>query len=206
MGKIKHLTRVRDFLKKTPVATIASLKKIVGGDYAYLLAENLVKRGELKRIAKGVYSTSDDPTLAVFYFRPAYIGLQAALSIHGLWEQETNAVIVTSQNVRAGLRPVFENNVLVRKIAPKYLFGFEHREYQSLCIPVSDVEKTFIDMVYFRQPIDKDVLKEFRVRIDKSKLDEYLESYPARFRSAVLKVLSQTKLRWQAQTCGCVEV
>ncbi len=193
MGKIKHLTCVRDFLKKTPVATIASLKKIVGGDYAYLLAENLVKRGELKRLAKGVYSTSDDPTLAVFYFRPAYIGLQAAMSIHGLWDQETNAVIITSQNVRAGLRTVFGNNVLVRKIAPKHFFGFKHHEYQSLCIPVSDIEKTFIDMIYFRQPIDKDVLKEFRVRIDKSKLDEYLERYPARFRHAVLKVLIQTK-------------
>ena len=123
MGKIKHLTKIKEYLKKTPVFSLKSLQKIIGkkGNYVYLLVKNLVGKGEINRIVPGFYSLYDDPILTVFCFKPAYLGLQEALSVHNLWEQETNVLILTSRKVRPGVREVFGNNVLIRKINPRYL-------------------------------------------------------------------------------------
>ncbi len=191
MGKIKHLTKIKEYLKKTPVFSLKSLQKIIGkkGNYVYLLVKNLVGKGEINRIVPGFYSLYDDPILTVFCFKPAYLGLQEALSVHNLWEQETNVLILTSRKVRPGVREVFGNNVLIRKINPRYFFGFEYKRYGDFHVPVSDIEKTFIDLIYYNQPIDKEVLKNFRKRIDLGKLNDYLTVYPKKIVKKVEKKL-----------------
>ena len=177
MGKTKHLTLVRAFLKKTPVAHISSLKRILAGksSYIYLLLHTMVKRGELFRLTNGWYAVRDDPVLAVFCFKPAYLGLQEALSIHGLWEQETNTVILTTKTVREGRRLLFGTSLFLRKLPQNIFFGVTYLPYGEYYVPVSDVEKTLIDMVYFAQPIDKLLLREFKKSIDKKKLRKYLQ-------------------------------
>lgn len=196
MGKIKYIKEIRKFFKENPVVDINSIKKFIQKKdkrYIYLLVSNLLKNDEIKKITKGYYSTYDDPALIVSCFKPSYLGLQNALSFHNLWEQETNPVAITSCNIRAGLRKVFGKNVLIKRINPKYLFGFEYYKYplenRDIYLPYSDIEKTFIDMVYFRQPLDKEAIAEFRKKIDRKKLKEYLKRYPERFRARVMKVL-----------------
>ena len=191
MGKIKYLTQVRDFCKKTPVVSLSSLKKIIGKnkDYVYPMLNNLVKHGELQRITKGAYSMFDDPILIVFCLKPAYLGLQEALSLHNLWEQETNVVLLTTKIVRKGVRSVFGNNVIVKRLPPAYFFGFEYKQYVDWYVPVSDIEKTFIDMIYFQQPMDNDLIKQFKKRIDSKKLRMYLQRYPKEIREKVLKII-----------------
>ncbi len=190
MGRIKYINHVREFLKKTPVATLRDISMLVRNKtYSYLLVNNMVRRGELKRIKKGFYSLQDDPTLSVFCYRPAYIGLSEALSVHNLWEQETVTIIVTAQKVKRRKIEVFENNVILHRIKPKYLFGFEMIKYGDFFVPVSDIEKTLIDFVYFNQPLDKEVIREFRKRIDRKKLENYLKAYPALLRKRVLALL-----------------
>lgn len=149
----------------------------------------MVKHGEIKKIAKGFYSSYDDPTLAVFCFKPAYLGLQEALSIHNLWEQETNAIILTTRKVRTGTRVIFWNNVLIKKIKPEYFFGFEYKKYGDFYVPVSDIEKTFIDLVYFDQPMDKDLLRNLRKKINKERLKQYLRDYDMKTRKKIEKML-----------------
>jgi len=127
--------------------------------------------------------------LIVFCFKPAYLGLQNALSFHNLWEQETNPVIITTRELRRGIRKVFDRNVLIRRISRKYLFGFEYYEDGDFYFPYSDIEKTFIDMVYFRQPLDAEVISSFREKIDRKKLAEYLKKYSERFRKKINNVL-----------------
>ena len=162
MGRIKYIKQIREFLKKTPVATLGDINMVVRNKpYSYLLANNMIKRGELNRIKKGFYSLHDDPTLAVFCYRPAYLGLNEALSIHNLWEQETVTIIVTAQKVKHRKIMVFENKVFLHRIKPKYLFGFEMVKYGDFFVPVSDIEKTFIDFVYFKKYLDKETIKEF---------------------------------------------
>ncbi|MBI4015826.1 MAG: hypothetical protein HY362_03870 [Candidatus Aenigmarchaeota archaeon] len=190
MGRIKYIKQIREFLKKTPVATLGDINiDVRNKNYSYLLVNNMIKRGELNRIKKGFYSLQDDPTLAVFCYRPAYLGLNEALSIHNLWEQETVTIIVTAQKVKHRKVMVFENKVFLHRIKPKYLFGFEMIKQGDFYFPVSDIEKTLIDFVYFNQYLDKETIREFRKRIDREKLNDYLKSYPAILRKRVLALL-----------------
>ncbi|MEA1904692.1 MAG: hypothetical protein U9M97_02280 [Candidatus Hadarchaeota archaeon] len=183
--------KVREFLKSTPVANLQSISTLVGNkNYAYVVMNHLLKRGEIKRITRGYYTIHDDPSLLVYCLKPAYVGLQDAMSFHNLWEQETLPVIITSRRVRCGIRKVMEHNVLVRRISREYLFGYEHHRHGDFSLPVSDVEKTFIDMVYFGE-IEKSLVRGFEARIDRERLGEYLRRYPINFRNKVLALLSQ---------------
>jgi hypothetical protein len=52
-------------------------------------------------------------------------------------------------------------------------------------LPYSDIEKTFIDMVYFNEKISGEV-QEIIKQIDKKKLLSYLDIYPAAIKKRVL--------------------
>ena len=192
MGKEKYIQKIREFFKKPHLVNISSLKKFLGqrrNDYIYLIINNLLKKGEIKRITKGYYTIHDDSSLAVFCFKPSYLGLQDALSIYELWEQETIPIIITSRNVRQGIRKVFGANVLIRRINKKYLFGFNYEKQGDFYFPYSDIEKTLIDLIYFRQPLDKEIKKNIIEKLDKRKLEIYLKKYPQKFRSKILSFL-----------------
>lgn len=195
MGEVKYIAEIRKFFRESPVVDINSLKKFVTNKdkkYIYLLISNLLKKREIKRITKGYYTLYDDASLLVFCFKPSYLGLQNALSFHNLWEQETNPAIITTNNIRKGLRMVFGRNVIVKRINKKYMFGFEYYKYpledRDIYIPYSDMEKTFIDMVYFKQPLDEETIEEFRKKIDKRKLKDYLRVYPRYIKKRIKKV------------------
>lgn len=194
MGKVKYLNEIKELFRRSLVINFSSvaliIKKLGGSrNYANLLVKKLIDKGEIKKIAKGYYTTYDDPSLAVFCFKPAYLGLQDSLSFHNLWEQETIPVIVTVRKVRRGIRAILGTNVMIRRIDQKYFFGFDLIRYCNFYLPVSDIEKTFIDLEYFRQPIDKKVLKEISKRINKERLKNYLLKYPLKMRARVLGLL-----------------
>ena len=194
MGKVIYLNRVKEFIKNTPVFRVKDIEILVGNrNYAHLILHKLARKEEIKRIVKGWYSLYDDPIFSVFCFKPAYLGLQEALSLHNLWEQETNVVIITTRKVRVGVREVFDNNVILRRIEPKYFFGFELINYNNFFIPVSDIEKTLIDFVYFNEVLTKETLKEILKKIDWKKLSEYLQKYPKRIKERVEKLLEVRK-------------
>ncbi|MCD6248032.1 MAG: hypothetical protein J7J17_01055 [Hadesarchaea archaeon] len=183
--------KVREFLESTPVANLQSISTLVGDkNYACVVMNHLLKRGEVKRITRGYYTIHDDPSLLVHCLKPAYIGLQDAMSFHNLWEQETSPVIITNRRVRSGIREVMGHNVLVRRISREYFFGYEYYQRGDFSLPVSDVEKTLIDMVYFGE-IEKPLVRGFEGRVDRKKLEGYLEKYPASFRNKVLALLSR---------------
>jgi predicted transcriptional regulator of viral defense system len=126
----------------------------------------------------------------VLCFPSAYLGLQDALSFHNLWEQETLPIVITSANVRAGIRKVMDQNILIRKIDKKYFFGFDYYQNEDVALPYSNIEKTFIDLIYFKESLSEEALKNIQINIDKNKLKNYLKKYPKKFR---LKVLSYLK-------------
>ncbi|MEM2874967.1 MAG: hypothetical protein QW567_02980 [Candidatus Hadarchaeales archaeon] len=186
----KYIDKIREYIKRTPVASIGSISALVPDQrYAYVIVNHLLKRGEIRRITRGYYTAHEDASLLVYCMKPAYIGLQDAMSFHNLWEQETNPVIVTARKVRPGLRKVLGQNVLVRRISPKYFFGYDYLASGEFLLPVSDVEKTLIDMVYFGEL--KESTPEFRKRVDRGKLEKYLKKYGSDFRRKVLEMLRQ---------------
>ena len=193
MGKVKYIKHIREFFKETPIVTIDSLKKFIpknNKDYIYLVINKLLNKGEIKKITKGFYTIHQDPSLIVFCFKPSYLGLQDALSIHNLWEQETNPIVITSKKVRQGLRKVFENNVVVKRIKGKYLFGFEYIKQGDFYYPYSDIEKTFIDMVYFKQKLTEDTIKNILKKINKKKLSSYIRMYPKKTRERITMLVA----------------
>lgn len=197
MGKRKYLDQILKLFEKSSVVDFASVNRIVRNkkkvkQYTKQIIRNLVKQGRIYKLEKGLYTIHKDSSLAVFGFSPGYLGLQDALSFHNLWEQETNTLIITSKKIRVGLRKVLGANVLIKRINPRYMFGFEYYKYaledRDIYIPYSDIEKTFIDMVYFKQPLDKEVILEFKKRINKKKLKSYLKTYPIKFRKRFSKI------------------
>lgn len=193
MGKIKYINEIRRLFRDSPIVDIGSLKRFIkknDKDYIYLLINGMLKRGEVKRITKGFYSIHEDPSLIVFCFKPSYLGLQNAMSFHNLWEQETNPVILTTRKVKNGVRNVFGRNVVMRRIDKKYIFGFEHYQDGDFYFPYSDIEKTFIDMLYYRQSLSREVLASFKKKINREKLEDYLKLYPKKFRKKVKDTLS----------------
>lgn len=188
MGKIKHLPQIKKLLKAGPVFTSKDVERIIKNKrYSHLLLHNLSQKGEIKRIIKGCYAWEEDPILAVFCFRPSYIGLQGALSLHNLWEQETNVVIVTSLKIRTGIRKVFSTNVLIRRIQSKYLFGIDYFKYGNFYLPISDIEKTFLDLMFFKEIPSVEVIKEMKKHINRNKINSYLKKYPKSFRQIIKK-------------------
>ena len=192
MGKQIHLEKIESLFNKSPVVDFKSIERIIGktknSNYAKLLLHNLLKKEKIKKIGKGVYTKHNEISLAVFSFKPAYLGLQSALSHHGIWEQQTIPVIITTKKVRRGIRKLMDGNVLLRNINKKYFFGIEYLEEGNFYFPYSDLEKTLIDMVAFHQKIDSEVLKKIKNKINKPKLLNYLKIYPIKIRERVIKL------------------
>jgi len=198
MGKEKYLTEIEELLRKSPVINLSSITRIIHDkkkvkQYQKHILKNNLRKGKIKRLTKGCYTLHDNPSLAVFCFKPAYLGLQDALSLHELWEQETIPVIITATKTNPGIRTILGTNVLIRRISRKHLFGFDYYKQGETYLPYSDVEKTFIDMLYFKQLISSEAMKNIAKRIDKGKLRLYLHSYPKKFRNQITKRLEEMK-------------
>ena len=159
--------------------------------YQKLMVHKLISQGKLFRISKGAYTFMQEAQAVGFAFQPFYYGLQDALSLRNLWEQETVPVVVTPRRVRSGIRKFAGSNYLVRRIRRSMFFGFEMLRYGDFWIPVSDVEKTLIDLVYFRQPVSRGLAGELKRAIRKDVLKRYLKRSPLRVRKRVLALLAE---------------
>lgn len=190
---MRYIQKFRKHFSARPVFTIRDAKFFLSElgaskEYQYLLISNLLKKGEIKKIKKGAYTFGIDPSIANFAFSPSYHGLQDALSLLDLWDQETNTIIITPLKVRIGVREILGGKVFVRRIDRSMFFGFDSIRYFDYILPVSDVEKTLIDFVYFKEPLPNTVLKEMKKKIDKGKLNGYLDRCSKFLKRRVLSV------------------
>jgi len=161
----------------------------VSKEYIQLLLHNSVKKNEIIRLGKGKYTFNKDIMVSGFAYTPFYYGLQEALSLRNLWEQETNPVILTINKVKSGVRSINNSNVVIRRLSRKYFFGFDFIRYYDFEIPVSDIEKTIIDFVYYKEYLNPELVKEIKQEINKKKINTYLSKYPARTRNKVLQLI-----------------
>ena len=199
MGKSKYITNVESLFKNSPVVSYSSIERIIKKrkkikEYTKQLIRNLILKGKIRRLTKGCYTSYDDPSLIVFCFKPSYFGLQDAISFHNLWEQEAIPIIITTRKIRSGLRKILGMNVLIRRINKKYFFGFDYYQNDKFYLPYSDMEKTFIDMIYFKEKLSKETIKNIIKKIDKKKLNYYLSIYPRRIKKIVLGYFKNTNI------------
>ncbi len=141
--------------------------------YVRLFLHNMAARKEIFRISSGYYSFTDNEALAGFAFRPFYYGLGYALTIRGLWTQQSNPVIVTTTKTEPGIRSVMGHRVVVKRINVRAFFGFDYVKYSGLFVPVSTPEKTLIDFLYYKIHLDKETRSAIWKSADKKKIGKY---------------------------------
>lgn len=193
MAKRKYLDRIEELFEKSVVVSLSDIERIIKDkkdtEYAKQIVNHLVKKGKIKRLTQGWYTVNNEVGIGVLCFKPAYLGLESALSYYNLWEQETTPVIITSNLIRPGIRKCMEKNILIRRSSKKYMFGYELKEDAGYYLPYSDIEKTFIDFIVFREKLSSEVIKEFKHRIEAKKLERYLRKYPKRVKIKVKNAL-----------------
>ena len=188
---MKYLALFREKFKSRVAFRIGDVNKVLSETgitkrYTYTLLSHLIKKGEIKKIRRGVYTFREEMQIVGFAYSPFYYGLQEALSLRKLWEQETNPVVITPRRIGNGVLKFLGNNYLVKRIDRKLFFGFELIKYYDLWVPVSDVEKTIIDFVYFRQRIPKETMEELKNKTRKDVLANYLKRVPQWLKKRVM--------------------
>lgn len=164
-----------------------------GKGYHKLLLHNMAKRGGIFRITRGVYTFKADASALSGVYTPSYHGLQEALSIHGIWGQATNQVIITPRKVRGGIREMLGRRVIVRRISRKMFFGSESVNFGGEWLEVSDPEKTLIDFHYFKEPIDHATMRKLLKRVDAKKLGAYIKMVPKTTRQRIVNAMTKTR-------------
>ena len=194
---------MKDFTAHFGKRTVFSIRDVknflwqkgISAQYLSLLIHNLVKKGTIKKISGGIYTFHEDMLVSGFAFSPFYYGLHEALSLHGLWGQQTNPVILTAKKARAGVRTIFSNNIYVRRISKNMFFGIEMLKYADFWIPVSCIEKTAIDFAYFREKIPEEAKQVMLERMDKRKLSMFIKEVPKNSRQRVKERIYEKEFR-----------
>lgn len=146
-------------------------------DYIRKLISLMLKREEIYRITKGYYTLNKDPEVIGYAFKPFYYGLGYALNHYNLSEQQANVTIVTTKKVRVGVRNIFGTNTMVRKIPKELYFGYRTVKGENFYFPVSDIEKTLLDMLYFDYVTEAYVYVNLFKKLNRQRINIYLKRY-----------------------------
>ena len=195
---MKYTKAIRERFRSKPVFSLNELRTFlsksgISDSYLRLLVHNMQKSGELKRITSGKYTFADEMQVVGLAYAPYYYGLQDALSLHNLWEQETVPVVITTRKARGGKREFLGNNYVVRRIGRKYFFGYETVRYGDFWVNVSDKEKTLIDFAHFNVPLDGEALDNLETGMRPEVMKEYLGRMPVRTRAKAVLLLNKAK-------------
>jgi len=175
---MKYEAVFADFFAKQLIFDINDARRFLsrlGASEAYirLMLHNLAQDGKLQRIGKGTYSYNRNESIIGFKFRPFYYGLQYALTIRKLWTQQSAPVIMTRSLANPGIRDIMGIRVIVHRINEKAFFGYDYVNYGGVFVPVSDVEKTLLDLNYYGLSIDPETKERLNEMANRSKLLEY---------------------------------
>ena len=175
---LKHFSKVPAFSAKDAEQFLIYIGS--GKKYPKRFIQNMRARNRIFKLAKGMYTTLNNSEVIGFAFSPFYYGLTYALSYYNVWEERANPVIVTTKTVRSGMRKAMGTNISVFRIPKTMFFGYNMVKGEAVYYPISDLEKTFIDLVYFGISLREDTLNRLVARLDRKKLREYLLRSPKR--------------------------
>ncbi|MGD0729148.1 MAG: hypothetical protein ABR981_03680 [Candidatus Micrarchaeaceae archaeon] len=191
---MKYISYLRQRFNKYdfPVFRVSDVKiefsdKKISSSYIHLMLYNLNKKGEIRRVTKSAYTFHNDVSVVGFAFEPFYYGFESALSIMGFSDQGTNLTVVTPRNVRAGIRAFEGRNYRIKRIKKEHFFGYKSIKYGNFWIPVSDLEKTLIDMISLNDHIKDEVKASILKNINRKILNKYLENYDIKLKGKVIE-------------------
>jgi predicted transcriptional regulator of viral defense system len=192
---------VDDFVKnfnsqKFPVFTKSDAylfltKYRVSEGYAKRFLNNLVRSGKIYRIKRNYYTCHSSPYVVGFAFAPFYYGLGTALNIHDVTEQQSQPTVISATKSMPRVLLFRGAKVFIHRIKASMLFGIATFPFEGFDIPVSDIEKTLIDLVYFGYVVDDYVYENAVKAADKKKLNRYLGLCGMRIRKSVRELVAE---------------
>jgi predicted transcriptional regulator of viral defense system len=143
------------------------------------LLSHLKSTGRIHSIIKGAYSFSEDVMVSGFAFEPFYYGMLSALTIREWWTQEAAPEIITLRKIKKSRIKVFNglSFVTLHHSRPNYFFGYDILKYGGISIPVSDPEKTLIDLFFYKVRLPIQSYGLLLKKIDEKKVRRYLKVY-----------------------------
>ena len=195
---MKFMKQLTENFSKKPAILIDEVKLFLdrrnaSEGYYKLLIHNLLKSNRIYKITRGAYTFHDEVQYSGFAFHPFYYGLEDALTLRGLWEQETNPVVITPRKVRNGVRQFDSRNYVVRNIKRNMFFDYSLLQYGQFYIPVSEIEKTLIDLVYFDIRVPDETLVNVIKKLNRDIFNTYLIEIPENLSKRLRKVVSKKK-------------
>ena len=189
-----HFKNSATFTLNDAYLFLRSGKAGVSRTYTQVTLSRMSKRRSLYQVAKGVFSVRNNVEVAGFAFSPFYYGGVSALMIRDLIDDQVLLEIMTTKTVRKSRVKVFGGsaNVLLHHIPDRYYFGFDEIMYGGLKVPVSNAEKTLIDLLYFKIRLSEDDYLRLVASIDRKRLAMYLRKFNVRFAKSALSFYAKT--------------
>ena len=160
------------------------------------LVSHMKSSGKLYAVRNGVYTFRKDDMVSGFSYSPFYYGLLSALTMRDLWTQNSRPDIITVKKIRSSNIYIFgdqNDRIFVHHIPAKYFFGFDIIKYGALKVPVSDPEKTLIDMFYYKVRLPIQNYSGLLRAVKRKKVYEYIGAYDEHTATAVLNFLKNYK-------------
>jgi predicted transcriptional regulator of viral defense system len=144
--------KVMERMFNKPVFGVDDLRNCgVPAAYAKKRLHDLAKRGKIKRIERGKYTTLDDAVaVAAHIAEPSYLSLWSAMSIRGLTTQIPFAIeVVTSARVSKRRLDFGGTPIIFHTVRSAMMFGYENIVWTGgVRIAVAKPEKIVIDALY----------------------------------------------------------
>ncbi len=154
----------------------------------------MVKSGRLYGVLKGTFSFNNSTDTAGFAYSPFYYGGMAALMIRDLIDDQVVLEVMTTKTVRRRMVKILgDARIVLHHIPKKYFFGFNDTQYGYSRVPVSDPEKTLIDLFYYKIVLSIQDYAEVLKAVNKQKLSTYLKVYDRHTRISVLNFIKKYK-------------
>jgi len=144
--------RILDYASRHPIFRVEDISRVLRIDRirASKILYYLEKKGDIRRIMKGVYTVaSDDKVVATGIYRPSYISMFTALYLHGVLLQVPRRIQVVTTKIYGVKKVIFDGTEIVYyKISPRYFFGYIWRMNRHTYF-LARPEKAIIDIIYY---------------------------------------------------------
>lgn len=189
MQFIDFRQKLKDFI----VFDLRDIRKIEA-DFDLRRLNEWAGKGYIKNIRRGYYIFSDlqidEQVLFIIankIYSPSYISFEMALSMHNLIPEAVYGITCATSQKTNNFQTAI-GNFIYKHIKPKFMFGYELREYGNHHWAVAEIEKAMLDYLYFNTKIkdakDFEGIRfngdEFKNRVDAEKFNKYLEAFESR--------------------------
>jgi predicted transcriptional regulator of viral defense system len=181
---------LKDKLKDFIVFSLNDIRK-TAPDFHRRRLNEWQDKGYIKKLRRGYYMFSDlslnEQTLflmANMLYVPSYVSFEGALSHYGLIPEGVYSLTSVSTKKTSSFKtPVALFSY--RKIKPSLFFGYQLEKYRGQGYKIAEIEKAFLDYVYFNPQIADEGdfyewrfnSEEFLAKADMAKLQLYTKGF-----------------------------